>query len=71
MLSAPFERYDCEEAYYTAVNDDGDRVSTLILKNLTLVSMELGNDLDDSEELRVYLIFDVESFEQKLLKNGK
>lgn len=64
ILTAPFERFFSEEAYYFIQNDDGARVSTLILRNLELVHMEVNHDVDNGEETRIYMVYDVESFEQ-------
>lgn len=64
ILSAPFERFFSEEAYYFIQNDEGVRVSTLILRNLDLVHMEINHDVDNGEETRIYMVYDVESFEQ-------
>ena len=68
MLTAPFERFTTEEAYYTIVEDDDVHIATFILSNLELTSMELGHDVNDEDCLMVYMTYNVEGITLKRLK---
>lgn len=67
ILTTPFETFASEEAYYTIIDEGDNRIAILVLSNLELVHMEMGHSMDDEEELKIYLIYNVESFNLKML----
>jgi hypothetical protein len=61
ILTAPFERFFSEEAYYTIIDNNDERVAVLVLENLELVHMEIGHDITDEDELKIYLVYNIEN----------
>lgn len=66
FLAYELERFNCDEAYLTLMNDKGDRISTIILCDLELQHMELAPDEEESGDMVIHFSFNAKSFTQQI-----
>lgn len=66
MLSAPFRNYNSPEAYLTLLNDEDDRITTIIMTDLVLEYMGLATDIESEGDMTVDLTYVIGSFTQRL-----
>lgn len=68
MLGASFDRYFSQEAYLTLTDFDDNRRGVVIMKDLRMVHMELGTDVNSEDEMCVHLSYNIGTFEIQIIK---
>lgn len=66
LLSAPFHQYDSPEAYLTLLNEEDERVTTIIMSDLKLEYMSVSADIEGDDDMTIDMTYTIDSFTQKL-----